>query len=350
MGVCGKREVYVPPCKSQCDLIEIAVEQNGVYYPEGDVDGFSSVDVNVSGGEIRPEDEGKVVQNGSLVSQTTRNINSNGTYDTTTNNSTVVNVPNSYSAGDEGKVVDNGALVSQTTKNINANGTYDTTKNNSAVVNVPNSYAAGDEGKVVQSGALVAQTSRSITENGTYDTTTNNSAVVNVPNSYTASDEGKVVQSGALVAQGSKTVTEDGTYDTTVYNTVIVSVGGGEVMTLLSYGHSTWNDFITAYNTNSIVYCRASSNANPGTGAQGRLAFMAYVNNADNPTSVEFQYYRSVSTKSINQQGDQVFVYTLSPTNGGTWTVTTREAATKIAAGTGLTASYSGGVLTLSLA
>lgn len=48
-----------------------------------------------------------------------------------------VAVPNTYGVSDEGKVVDNGALVSQTSKNINADGTYDTTKNNEVVVAVP---------------------------------------------------------------------------------------------------------------------------------------------------------------------------------------------------------------------
>ena len=71
-------------------------------------------------------------------------------------------------------------------------------------------------------------------------------------------------------------------------------------MTILSYGSSTWNDFITAYNANKVVYCRASSNANPASGSQTRLAFMAYVDNAVSPTNVEFQYYRSVSSHSVS--------------------------------------------------
>ena len=70
-------------------------------------------------------------------------------------------------------------------------------------------------------------------------------------------------------------------------------------LVIMSYGETNaWNKFITAYQANAIVYCRASSNTNPATGAQGRLAFLAYVNNGDNPTEVEFQYYRSVSTHS----------------------------------------------------
>lgn len=118
-------------------------------------------------------------------------------------------------------------------------------------------------------------------------------------------------------------------------------------MTILSYGHSTWSDFITAYNARHVVYTRASSNSNPASGSQTRLAFMAYVNNADNPTNVEFQYYRSVNQHTQTQQGDQVYVYKLDKTAG--WTVTVRENYTRIVAGTGLTAAFSNGVLTISL-
>ena len=119
-------------------------------------------------------------------------------------------------------------------------------------------------------------------------------------------------------------------------------------MTILSYWHSTWQDFLDAYNNNAIVYCRASSNSNPATWSQTRMAFMAYVNNAESPTEVEFQYYRSVSTKSATNQWDQVYVYKLTKT---TWrTVETRNTYTKIVAGTWLTTSYSGWVLTISLA
>ena len=118
----------------------------------------------------------------------------------------------------------------------------------------------------------------------------------------------------------------------------------GKRMVILSYGSSTWTDFINAYNSNAVVYCRASSNANPASGAQTRMAFMAYVNNAS-PTNVEFQYYRSVSSHTDSQQGDQVFIYKLDKTAG--WSVTTRNAFTKIVAGTGLSSSYASQTLTI---
>lgn len=116
-------------------------------------------------------------------------------------------------------------------------------------------------------------------------------------------------------------------------------------MYIASYGSSTYADVLAAYQANKIIYCRASSNTNPGTGSQNRMAFLAYVNDATTPTEFEFQYYRSVSTHSFTQQGDQVFVYKIN--SGGTWSVTTREAYTKIAVGTGLSSNYSSGTLTI---
>lgn len=116
-------------------------------------------------------------------------------------------------------------------------------------------------------------------------------------------------------------------------------------MVILSYGSSTWNDFITAYQENRIVYCRASSGSDPGSGSQTRLAFMAYVNNATAPTEVEFQYVRSVSTKSASNQSDQVFVYKLTST--GAWTVENRPVMCKLAAGSNMGITYSNNTLTL---
>ena len=119
----------------------------------------------------------------------------------------------------------------------------------------------------------------------------------------------------------------------------------------MAYGEANaWTKFINAYNAGSIVYCRASSNANPATGSQTRKAFMAYVNNAATPTEVEFQYVRSVSSKTSSQPVDQVFVYKLTSSGGGTWTVQTRDMAPKIAAGAGISVSYSNGTYTISLA
>lgn len=116
-------------------------------------------------------------------------------------------------------------------------------------------------------------------------------------------------------------------------------------MYIASYGHSTYADILAAYNANKVVYCRASSSSNPGSGSQTRMAFLAYVNKEKTPTEFEFQYYRSVSSHSASQQGDQVYVYKVN--SSGTWSVTIREAYTKIVAGTGMGSSYANGTLTL---
>lgn len=123
---------------------------------------------------------------------------------------------------------------------------------------------------------------------------------------------------------------------------------GGLPMVILSYGHSTWAEFESAYNNNVIVYARASSNNNPASGSQTRMAFMAYVNNATTPTEVEFQYYRSMSSHSATAMGDQVFVYKLNKNSG--WSVITRDASIKqikVDTNDPGTVSWSGNVVTL---
>lgn len=57
----------------------------------------------------------------------------------------VSSLPNTYTAGDEGKVVSNGALVSQTSLTITENNTYDTTTKNSVTVNVSGGGGGGSD-------------------------------------------------------------------------------------------------------------------------------------------------------------------------------------------------------------
>ena len=85
-------------------LETLTANANGSYTPSTGKDGFSAVTVNVPNSYFA-EDEGKVVSSGALVAQTARasEITSNGTYDTTNNNSVTVNVSgggsNSWSSG-----------------------------------------------------------------------------------------------------------------------------------------------------------------------------------------------------------------------------------------------------------
>ena len=80
--------------------------------------------------------------NSLLVTLVPKTITENGVYDPTDDNadgysSVSVDVPNTYTQADEGKVVSNGSLVSQTDYGtVTENGTYDTTTNNSVTVEV----------------------------------------------------------------------------------------------------------------------------------------------------------------------------------------------------------------------
>lgn len=80
-------------------------------------------------------DPGSVV----LINKT---IGSNGTYNAASDNAdgykrVIVNVPNTYTVSDEGKVVSNGTLVSQTDDTTTQNGVVDTTTIKQLTVNVP---------------------------------------------------------------------------------------------------------------------------------------------------------------------------------------------------------------------
>lgn len=104
-------------------LVTKNISANGTYNASSDsADGYSQVNVSVPA---------------SAVDSGTKSITANGNNQDVVGYAAVnVNVPNTYSAGDEGKVVSNGALVSQTSDTVTANDTYDTTLINSLTVNV----------------------------------------------------------------------------------------------------------------------------------------------------------------------------------------------------------------------
>lgn len=229
----------------------------------------------------------------------TINISANGT---TTEDVTqyatakvVAAVPNTYVVGDEGKVVDNGALVAQTSSSTTINGTFDTTLINSFAVNVSGgvtptgtkqinvtfngttttdvtAYATAEVIANVPASAVDSGT-KNITSNGSNQDVVGYAAVnVNVPNSYSSGDEGKVVYNGALVSQTSASVNTDGTYDTTLINSMTVSVGGGssgvtqgtfEISAADASAHATSEytvSSITCQNGYIIVAQRVSTN------------------------------------------------------------------------------------------
>ena len=66
----------------------------------------------------------------------TISISANGTHNVASYAKASVSVPNSYTLSDEGKVVNNGVLVEQSSQTVYANGTYDTTLKNEIVVDL----------------------------------------------------------------------------------------------------------------------------------------------------------------------------------------------------------------------
>ena len=83
-----------------------------------------------NGGGVDPES----------ITLETLNVSQNGTTNAPSGkayNKVVANVPNTYGASDEGKVVSNGSLVSQTDDTTTQNGVVDTTTIKQLTVNVP---------------------------------------------------------------------------------------------------------------------------------------------------------------------------------------------------------------------
>ena len=89
-----------------------------------DVPGLKATDLDgIEKTFIRPAGTMQIVQNGTADVKNYENVS--------------VNVPNTFDSGDEGKVVQNGALVAQTTGTVTDNGTYNTTIKNQITVAIP---------------------------------------------------------------------------------------------------------------------------------------------------------------------------------------------------------------------
>jgi hypothetical protein len=114
------------------------------------------------------------------------------------------------------------------------------------------------------------------------------------------------------------------------------------------YGTTTFADVLAAFKAQQILYCRASSQSDPSVGNKLRLGYLAYLNDQNSPSEFEFQYYRSVSTHTDGAQGDEIYIYKISNTNG--WSFLKRYTYTRMAAdGTTINSNYNGGKMTFSL-
>lgn len=262
------------------------------------------------------------------------------------------------SAADVGALPDSTTIPSKTSDLQNDSG---------FISSIPSEYITETELATAISGKANSADLASVATSGVYsdltgtptiptktsDLTNDSGYITTIPSEYVTDTELQSAISGKADSSSLATVATTGDYDDLIDKPTIPSKtsdltndsGFITGMTILSYGSSTWQDFLAAYNANRVVYCRASSNANPATGAQERMAFLAFVLGGTSPRQAEFQYYRSVSSHTASQQGDQVFIYILKSTG---WSVSVREASVKVAAGTGMSMAYSNGTATLS--
>lgn len=119
------------------------------YLPDSGYDGFEKFTVEAIPSEY-------------IVPSGTKSITANGNGQDVVGYAAVnVNVPNSYAAADEGKVVQSGALVAQTSDTVTQNGTVDTTLINSLTVNV--SGGGGEDLNKMIQGTLTTITNSDVT-------------------------------------------------------------------------------------------------------------------------------------------------------------------------------------------
>lgn len=198
-------------------------------------------------------------------------------------------------------------------------------------------FGDANENSLIISSADVATTSASGLMSAADKTKLNGIATGATADSTMVGATSSVAGSGGLVPAPA----------TTDVNKVLCGNGTWQNRTIiLSYGNSTWDEALAAYQANVGIYCRASSNSDPSQGNQTRMAYLAYVNDPTNPTELEFQYYRSVNSHTVNAMGDEVYIYKLNKTSG--WSVTVRAASLKkITTGSGLSTSYSSNIMTL---
>lgn len=105
-------------------------------------------------------------------------------------------------------------------------------------------------------------------------------------------------------------------------------------LVVLDYGVSTWQDFLDAYRKNKVILCRVKS-GNTGY----RHGFVTWIDGTpENPTQVQFQYYRNINPHSANQQVDEIYIYTLLPDS--TWSTNSRNTGAQIIAGAGLSSTF----------
>ena len=145
------------------DVPASAVDSGYVYINENDthdVTGYAQAVVNVPASAV---DSGTKSISVTANGTTTHDVVGYASASVT------ANVPNTYAAGDEGKVVDDGELVSQGSATYTINSTYDTTKIKSVTVNVSGGGSPTLQTKSVSYTPSESQQTAQVTADEGYD-------------------------------------------------------------------------------------------------------------------------------------------------------------------------------------
>ena len=329
----------------------------------------------------------------------TKSISSNGTYNASSDSlggysQVSVSVPNTYAAGDEGKVVDNGALVSQSTATYSSNNTYDTTKIKTVTVAVPGSSPnlqaktnispltssqtiqadTGYDGlSSVQINAMPTQTlptSASSSGSGTTKATISRSTsdqYINIPTGYNATAANYKVSAVANGTAGTPTASK-GTVSNhsvsvtpSVTNTTGYITGStktGTAVTVTASELASGNKEITSNGSNIDVvgYSTVSVSVSGGGGSgitedvveaelNSTSSTLTFTGLLGEPTAFAVYLDDSISTPSGTPYRVTMLVYDGTTLHGQTLTNTSNAQVTYD--GSSFSKSYSNGTLTI---
>lgn len=179
-----------------------------------------------------------VIGGGGIIPTGEIEISENGNYNVYQYATAEVNVPNSYSASDEGKVVDDGELVTQGSQTYTANGTYDTTKIRSVTVAVPGSTPTGTKNiSIAANGTttedVAAYANAQITVAVPASAVDSGTKTVNISANGTTTEDvvgyanAQIVVAVPVPVLDTLTATDNGTYTPTTghaYSSVVVAI------------------------------------------------------------------------------------------------------------------------------
>lgn len=241
----------------------------------------------------------------------TKTINENGTYSASSDNAdgysaVTVSVPNTYTQSDEGKVVDNGALVAQTSSSTTSNGTVDTTTISSLTVNVPIPVESKDVNFYDYDGTIVySYTAAEFAQLSALPANPTHTGLTSQGWNWTLSDAQDWVASYRILDIGQMYDTNDGNtrfyFDATsdTLNPEFSSFAYSGTTLTVDWGDNTTPDTLTVTSGSYATLSASHTYASPGLyviSVDGAISFdeNGNINAASfSSTSVQSRQYRS---------------------------------------------------------